>query len=200
MEYTDRVKLNNDGVYRWYCDVDMRRGSRVLRTLMIVMGIIGTLIAGILAVMMISDRSMSNTSVLLIVLGIYAIVFGVGIFSYLLMFLIQRGVCRYSYEMSEEGIFLHTFQTQQAVSSVANAVEIAGALTGHRVRNARPSDENGYTPYKSVRKVLIDRERNALYLKALIGENYVYTSSEDYEFVKEFILRHLQSWRPVVEI
>ncbi len=199
MEYTNRVKLNKDGVYRWYYDVDMRKNPHMLQTLMVVMAIIGTIIAGILGTLLIMDKRMSISSVALLVLGIYALVFGIGFISYLPFYLIQHGVSRYSYEMNSEGIFLHMYKSEQIVSSFASVVEIAGTFSGQRVHNMRPPEDNGYTAFKSIRKIILDPEKDAIYIRTLIVRNYAYVCKEDYEFVKDFILNHKRWNCTVVE-
>lgn len=197
MEYTNRVRLNKDGVYRWYYDVDMRKNPHMLQTLMTVMAIIGTIIAGILAAVLLIDKIMAPGTVVLIVLGIYALVFGIGFLSYLPFYLMQHGVSRYSYEMNADGIFLHMYKAEQIAGSFANIVDVASSVTGHSVRNMRPPEDNGYTAFKSIRKIILDPEKDAIYIRTLLVHNYAYVCKEDYEFVKNYFLTH-KRWNCIV--
>ncbi len=199
MEYTNRVKLNKDGVYRWYYDVDMRKNPHMLQTLMFFMAIIGTIIAGILAVLFITDGSMSIGTVALIVLGIYALVFGIGFLAYLPFYLIQHGVSRYSYDMNGDGIFLHMFKSEQIAGSIANAVGTAASLTGQGIHNMRPAEDSGYTAFKSIRKIILDPRHDAIYIRTLLVHNYVYVCKEDYGFIKNYFLTHKRWNLKVVE-
>ena len=41
MKYTDRVELCEDGMYRWYYDLDMRKDHRLIMTPLKVLAVIG---------------------------------------------------------------------------------------------------------------------------------------------------------------
>ena len=57
----------------------------------------------------------------------------------------------------------------------------------------RAAKSAGYTSYRSVRKAALDRAKDCIKLKLLLGENTIFSKPEEYDFVKDYIVTHLKS-------
>ena len=192
MEYTNRVKLDEDGVYRWYHDVDMRTDRYMLNTMLKVLGIIGAFLL-LMAVFMPSG-AISKWKVAGILLAVYAVVVLITVAVYLIMMARRGGFYRYRYEMIPEGVLLHQEEADIKANQVLGTAALtAGTLAGHPVRagissmSIQAAANAGYTAFKSVRKIVVDEEKQCIFLKLLIGENLVYADQEDLRFVLEYI-------------
>ena len=62
----------------------------------------------------------------------------------------------------------------------------------------RAAQRAGYTAFRSDRKAALDRAKDCIKLKLLVGANVVFSKPEDFEFVKEYIVNHLKSGTAVL--
>ena len=197
MEFTDRVKLCEDGVYRWYYDLDMRRNPYMLKVTLKVLGIIAAVMMAMTLLM--PSPGMSRGKIAGITLGCIAAAALLALGVYALMSLRRGGLYRYRYEMGPEGVRLlqeeGDLRRNRALGAAAAVAGTAAGKPGGAVVaaiTARAAGEGGYTAYRSVRRVTLDRGRDCIFLRPLVGENCVYVRPEDFEFVKEYILSRLE--------
>ena len=196
MEYTNKVKRGEDGVYRWYYDLDLRQNRYMMNVTFKVLAIIGAFL--MILVIFMPSGGMSKWHVAAIVLGCFAFVVLLTLGIYGLMILRRNGFYRYRYDMGPEGIMLWMEEDDiKMIRALGTASAAAGAAAGQPGRGAvsaitsQTAPYNGYTAYKSVHKMVIDRDKNCIYLKLMVGENCVYAGDEDFEFVKSFLADHL---------
>ena len=193
MEYTNRVQLGEDGLYRWYYDLDMRKNRYMLNMVFKVLGIIGAFLLAL--VLFLPSGAMSKWTVAGIILGCYVFVALLTIGIYWFMLVRREGFYRFRYDMGPEGVMLWQEEGDMERNQILGAaVAAAGAAAGHPIRAAVSSASiqagsySGYTAYKSVRKVVVDQDKDCVYLKLFLGENLVYVGQEDFDFVRDYIL------------
>ena len=205
MEFTDRVRLCEDGVYRWYYDVDMRKDRYMLNITMKVLAIIGAFLMILLVFM--PSGGMSKWKVAGITLACFGVVIVLTLVIYL--FLLERGggYYRYRYEMGPEGVRLLQEEGDiERNKALGIAAAVAGTAAGHPVEGAissitmSASEYAGYTSYRSVKKAVIERDRNCITLKLMVGENCIYVCGDDFDFVKEYILGRLKGRAAAKEV
>lgn len=205
MEYTDRVILNEDGVYRWFYDLDMRKDFYMLTVTLKALAVM----AAVFAVMIIFMPSggMSKWKVAGITFGCIAGVAALALLIYLFLLWRGGGFYRYRYDMTPEGVHMKLEDSDvRRNQGLSAAVTATGVAAGQAFRAAalsasmRAAEGAGYTAYSSVRRVVEDRSKDCIYLKLLVGENCIYVSRDDYDFVRDYIVNRLKEGTAVVRM
>ena len=202
MKYTERVKLCEDGLYRWYYDLDMRKDHRLLTTPLRVLAVIGLLELVMVQFLPYHSGGMSRWRVMGILAACFAMITAITLGICLIQYLIRNGKYRYRFEMGPDGIrVLMDEGDTKAMQALGTAAEIMSLFTSsaaHTTTAMRAAQRAGYTSFRSVRKAAVDRAKDCIKLKPLLGENVVFSKPEDFEFVKEYIVNHLKSGTAVL--
>lgn len=202
MKYTDRVELCEDGMYRWYYDLDMRKDHRLIMTPLKVLAVIGIFMLVMVQFLPYHSGGMSRLRVMGIMGACFALITAITLGICLIQFLIRNGNYRYRFEMGPEGIrVLMDEGDTKAMQALGTAAEIMSLFTNsaaHTTTTMRAAQRAGYTSFRSVRKAAVDRAKDCIRLKPLLGENVVFSKPEDFEFVKEYIVNHLKSGTAVL--
>ena len=197
MNYTDRVELCEDGLYRWYYDLDMRKDHRMITTPLKVLAVIGLFMLVMVQFLPYHSGGMSRWRVMGILAACFALITAITLGICLIQYLARRGSYRYRFEMGPEGVrVLMDEGDVKALQALGAAAEIMSlfAGSGTNIRSTMRASQNaGYTSFHSVRKAALDRAKDCIKLKLLVGANVVFSKPEDFEFVKEYIVNHLKS-------
>ena len=145
---------------------------------------------------------MSRWRVMGILAACFALITAITLGICLIQYLARRGSYRYRFEMGPEGVrVLMDEGDVKALQALGAAAEIMSlfAGSGTNIRSTMRASQNaGYTSFHSVRKAALDRAKDCIKLKLLVGANVVFSKPEDFEFVKEYIVNHLKSGTAVL--
>ena len=104
MNYTDRVELCEDGLYRWYYDLDMRKDHRMITTPLKVLAVIGLFMLVMVQFLPYHSGGMSRWRVMGILAACFALITAITLGICLIQYLARRGYYRYRFEMGPEGV------------------------------------------------------------------------------------------------
>ena len=202
MKYTDRVKLCEDGLYRWYYDLDMRKDRRMLTIPLKVLAVIGVLELVIVQFMPYHSGGMSRWKVMGIMAACFALITAITLGICLIQYLARNGYYRYRFEMGPDGVRVlmdeGDVKMMQALGTAASVMSLFASSSCHTTETMQAAENAGYTSYRSVRRAAVDRAKDCIKLKLLVGANVVFSKPEDFEFVKEYIVNHLKSGTAIV--
>ena len=198
-EYTARVTLCGDGVYRWYYDMDMFQNRSMLVmlekiNLFIFLGVSvgGALFIGLVerdfGAPMVRGILVVGLLMGLLMAALYAIGFCIAAW-------IKRGNYRIHFAMREDGIELvWSDRLKQGFATGRNVMALAGNAIGSRsVRGRwRPTlDEVSNAAFRSVTRVKCYPKWNMIDLSMLGGKFQVYACGEDLDRVEAYILQRV---------
>ena len=195
MRFTDRVTKGEDGVYRWFYMVDLKKDHHIRNTMLKVLAAILVLLL-VMVVLIPDSATMSRWAISGIVLGVFAVVALIVMLTYCIMYGRRDWKYRFRYVMDEKGIQMLQEQTDiNAMKTMGSVMSLLGSSSGAAMRNA---DANGYTSFRSVRKMTVERENELISLKALILTNRIYVREEDFDLVKDYLTDHLKSTAMII--
>ena len=198
--YTDRVTLCDDGVYRWYYDMDMYKNKSMLWMLLrinlfIMLGAsLGG--AGLVGLVKHDFRDPMVRGILVVGLALLALMSVLYVIGFYIAAAVKRGNYRVHFDMREDGIELvwspgvkQTFDTGKKVLSLAG-----NAMGSRRVRGRyRPSlDEVSNLAFSSVVRHKSYPQWDMIDLYVPGGKFQVYVNGTDFEEVERFILEHIR--------
>ena len=194
----ERVTLCKDGKYRWQYDVNLFTNPTIF---LLVWKIFFFILLGILSIVIIHDvtswkdtlreRLMYDLRFLgYIMLGMTVLV----ALSYLIYAAIMGGKYCIIFEMDENGIN-HKQIPEQAkkAKKIAKATMFAGAASGSFSTlgaGMGAARTEMYSDFSRVKRVKAYPRRNLIKVNCVLSHNQVYTHSEDFEFVKNYITTH----------
>ncbi len=196
-DYPSRITLGKDGIYRWSYDMDMWHNHYMFFKMLKLIGIITALcIYPIMIFAMSSDGALLKailiaTLIVLAALAVTALI-------YAICALVMHGSYRLYFEMDESAIALvRTPRTKAAIDALA-AITFASGIAAGQPGKALASGMMiggtnqgiGITPFSSILKVNPKPQYDVIDIWQWFGGNQIYMCSEDYEFVKNFILEH----------
>ncbi len=202
MEYSDRVRLGDDGLYHWYYDLDMNQNRYMLYVTLKVLGVIGAFL--LLLVIILPSGAFSKWTIAGIMLGCFAVVVVLTLGIYMFMYWRRGGYYRYRYDMGPDGVRLLPEEGDIEKNRILGAAAfVVGNAAGHPIEAAassvslQASEYAGFTAYDSVRKAVVQRKKDCILLKLMAGENVVFASPDDFGFVEDYILSRLKEGTPV---
>ncbi|MBR6917929.1 MAG: hypothetical protein IKN38_07065 [Clostridia bacterium] len=194
-----RVTRCEDGKYRWVYEVSLFKNPTVF---VLIWKIFFFIFLGIFAFVMIME-AVNGTSVFLperllsnlkifgyILIGMTAVV---GI-SYLIYAAIMGGKYIVEFEMDDNGIYHRQIEQQaRKARKIGQTTMILGAASGNfgmMGAGIGATRTEMYSDFTKVRKVKPYPRRDLIKVNNALNHNQIYAKSEDFEFVKEFILSH----------
>ena len=196
MQENNRVKLCEDGKYRWVCSLNLFTDLTVF---FIVWKIFFFIILAIFTVIMIADavsfsdfyttRFFTNiTYFAYFVAGMTAL----SLLGYYLYSAMMGGKYTVEFTMDEKGI-LHSQIPSQAkkAKKIGRATAALGAASGNFTAagvglNSQRTEM--YSEFGKVRSVKTRKRKCLIKVNELLSHNQVYTAKEDFDFVKEYII------------
>ena len=192
--YTARVTRGEDGVYRWYYDMDMHGNKSMLYMLekINLFTFLGVSIGGALLIMAVEGDAAFARGILvigLVLCALMALLFWIGFYVFSAA---KRGNYRIHYAMREDGIELVWSNRVKESSALAGkALGLTGAVIGSRTVRGRwrPTlDEVSRVSFSDVIRCKRYPKWNMLDLSMLGGKFQVYSVSEDFDWVENYIL------------
>ncbi|GEM_PF-3233606 len=195
-EVTGRVKLFEDGVYRWIYEMDMRDNRfmyyKVLKILLAVS-------AGIMALCLSMGLFMNGDALGFLAalgFGISALMLLSWVIAYRVRSALGRGGYPLYYEMTKtEVAVIPTASSQKRFSPVPAKdvpleASVPQAAERARIGTQKGRTGRGVTPLSSVRSVEPHRDQDVIDLHSPAGGVQVYARPEDFEFVLRFLRQH----------
>ncbi len=195
---SNEIILCSDGKYRWVYELNLFKNPTIF---LLVWKIFFFIILGIFAIMTIvsaidwpenfAESALDNLKFFgIFVLGMTVLV---GI-SYLIYAAINGGKYCVVFEMDEQGINHKQMPKQaQKAQVLAGITMLAGLATGRMSTMGAAmaaSRTEMYSGFASTRKVLSYPRRNLIKVNGLLQHNQVYTATEDFQFVRGYIMDH----------
>ena len=198
---TENIYLCPDGKYRWIYEFEMLKNPSILITVWKVLALsFGIVMAFTLLVTLISgDFKYWNAEdafgffrgFLLLLVFMMAL----GVVAYFIIAAIYGWKYMVLFTMDKDGVehrqMVKQFEKAQAIGWLTAA---AGALSGNIGRvgtgiltATRTSSISVFANVRTVRSV---RRRHTVYVNQLLFRNQVYANDEDFDFVRDFIIRH----------
>ena len=193
--YTRRVTLGGDGVYRWYYDMDMYENKSMLYTLEVVnlttfggVSVGGALLVGAMRGDF-RDPMVRGILVIGLLLGAFmALAYWIGV---TIAAHAMRGNYRIHFAMREDGIELvWSDRLKKGFALGRTAMALTGSAIGsRRVRGRwRPTlDEVSSVPFSMVFRMKRRPKWNMIDLSVPGGKFQVYVDKADFEFVENYI-------------
>ena len=193
----NRVRLFEDGKYRWVYEMSLFKNPTIF---VLILKIFFFIFLGIFALMTIIgagdsdfwwDGFLGNLKIFGIIFGGMIVLTGI---SYLIYAAIMGGKYIVEFEMDENGINHKQIEKQaKKARGIGVATAVIGAAAG------RPGTVGAglaatrtemYSEFAKVRKVKAYPRRGLLKVNNVLNHNQVYTQPEDFEFVRGFIVSH----------
>ncbi|MBQ8706684.1 MAG: hypothetical protein IJ523_01185 [Succinivibrionaceae bacterium] len=192
----NRVKQDEDGIWRWSYDVNLYTDLHILFLVFKVMLIASAITSMIVFSIMLFSGNIGSWEDITGSLGVMGLVLGIilalSVVGYYLYALINGGKYSVRFEMSEQGI-RHIQQPKQAQRNrtVGALTTIAGVLSG------RPSAAGAgmmaasrtrmHTGFKEISRITASRSKERIILKSGFESNEVYMDGMDFDFVLDYI-------------
>jgi hypothetical protein len=195
-----RVKLCEDGVYRWRYDLNLFKNLSIF---FLVWKILFVIFLCIFAVVVIADiknwgitqeRLMYNFRFLCYFLIGMTVVTALGYFLYAA---IMGGKYCVIFEMDENGINHKQIDEQaEKAKKLAKTTFFAGAASGSFSTMGAGMNSARYEMYSEfsrIRKVKAYPKRNLIKMNERLNHNQIYADKDDFEFVENFIVLHCEN-------
>ncbi|MBQ9886062.1 MAG: hypothetical protein IJM37_04275 [Lachnospiraceae bacterium] len=197
--YNTRVKLCEDGRYRWIYEMSLLKNPTILFLIIKIFFAIFLVIFGVTTIADFirfkkAEALFNNAKVL----GIIFLVFmAIVIISYLIYTAVMGGKYIIEFEMDEKGVNHKQipFQAEKArkigeITALAGSAKGSFTTTGIGMNATRTEM---YSDFSKTRKVKSYPRRNLIKVNGLLSRNQVYAMSEDFEFVKDYIISHCEN-------
>ena len=197
--YTDRVTLGDDGVYRWYYDMDMYRNKSILHTLLKVNCF---LFPGIMLVSIVMFGILEHDFFAPIVRGMvvvslcmWALLSLLYIGGFYLAAWLKGGRYRVFFELREDGVNLvWPEKLDEAFDTGAKAMRVLGAATGSRRLGGRwrPTlKEVSDVSFNTVVNLIAYPQWDMLDLVVIGGKFQIYAMQSDMPLVRDFVMARI---------
>ena len=199
------IELCDDGKYRWYYELNMWKNPMILSTTFKVFGMTAVIIFLIMAVISLFDNGPDGIRDMVLSIWDNRMIFILVILLFVVMIFMAYGILAIMYggkyivlfEMDEKGVYHKQqpkqFQKAQAaawMSALASAA--AGDAIGGIGRGLALGSMNAvHTSFSGTSKCRPRRRYNAIRLSEGLMQNQIYAADEDYDFVLDYITRHI---------
>lgn len=193
------ITLCPDGVYRWFYEFHMWKNPTILFTIWNVLFLSVGIVWGMLILLELYDNGVTLEGMIeqvavLVCLGIGMFLLG-GI-GYLVYAAFLGGRYCVLFEMDAYGVkhiqMEHQFKRAQALGWLVALSGLAAGKPGVAGTGILAATKNSmYTAFEKVRSVEVLRRRNVIKVNELLNKNQVYAENEDFDFVCDFIRRHV---------
>lgn len=196
----ENIILGSDGVYRWRYDLSLFKNPVILFMIWKIM--IGIFIGIWIFVILISVQNVNFFSkgfleISKVFGGLIVGILFLSSLSYFIYSIMMGGKYCVLFEMDERGLrhiqLPKQFQKARLLSEV---LTFAGAASGDMTAMGSGILSGGkmssYSQWDLVRNIVIKPKRNLIKLNSFLSKNQVYIESEDFDFVKNYILTHCE--------
>ncbi|AFA50016.1 zinc ribbon domain-containing protein [Acetobacterium woodii] len=198
-EVIEKVSLNvtkdHKGGYQWMYEYSFWKNPAVLITTYKVLLIAGSFPAGLMFVLTLEAGIGPALKAFFTVIGITCgILMVLATFGYLLLGLLYGGKYYVLFKMDERGIhhiqLAKQFKKAQAMGFLTALIGLSGgniSAAGAGLMGA--TKQSLYTSFKKVKSVKINSKRHTIYLNESLTRNQIYADKEDFQFIKDYILK-----------
>lgn len=189
-----------DGVYRWNYELNMFHNASILFLLFKVFLIACGGVCLFVTIISIGDIAFSLGKIIKEFLLVYLILCVLAILGYLVYALIFKGKYCVVFEMDEKGIKHIQIDSQFEKSQIMDAIVAIGGAAAGNVTTAgiglnAMSRNSSYSDFSKVKRINPYSNQNMIELIQPFGNNQIYVSDEDFDFV----LNHIRSHCPDAE-
>ncbi|SFG06641.1 zinc-ribbon domain-containing protein [Oribacterium sp. WCC10] len=199
---SENIYLCPDGAYRWIYEFDMVKNPVLLFTVWRVMAmtfaivmifVCGlTLIEGGYDDLMDMLGHMAGFGILLLVM------MGIGVIAYLIVAQSYGWKYMVLFTMDEKGVEHRQMKSQFDKARAMGWLTAAAGLATGRVSAAgagalAATRDSSISVFEYVKKVKAVRFSNVIYVNQMLFHNQVYTSREDFDFVRDYIMKHCRN-------
>ena len=191
----ERPPQDKNGVYRWVYELPMMNSFFLLFEVWRVLALSAGIVVVILAVInLISGNGLDGViGAISSGLLVLAILMVLSLPAYWIVTKANNGKYTVLFEMDEEGIDHTQIKTDKATALEALTM-LVGAKTGnHTVAGAGALSAAGtslYSRFSDVKKIQANASKCLIQLKGKLIRNQVYTETEHYDFVLDYITSH----------
>ena len=197
-QFTYRVTRGDDGIYRWYYDMDMYRNKSMLYTLLkvnLMIFLSVTLFGSLFLGWMKGFDDPMVRGVALIGLAMIPAMSVLYILGYYIAAGIKQGDYRIHFEMNDDGIeIVWPSQLYEGLETGRKVMSLVGSVMGSRsVRGRwRPTlDEVSKMTFSSVLRYKSHSQWDMIDMSMLGGKFQVYATAKDFPFVESYILERI---------
>ncbi len=198
---TENIYLCADGKYRWTYEFDMLRNPSILITTWKVLALsFGIVMAFMLFITLVSgdfkywdagDAFGFFRGFLLLLIVMMAL----GVVAYLILAAIYGWRYMVLFTMDENGVehrqMAKQFEKAEAIGWLtAAAGALRGSLSTVGTGILAATRTSSYSDFEKVQTVKSVRRRHTVYVNQLLAHNQVYANNEDFDFVRDYIIRH----------
>ncbi len=192
------IKKCDDGIYRWVYEFNMLKNPIIILTIWkiflfillgmwVVFGIFGIKDYGFIAAFVEQAKALPLPAV---------IIFGLSVVGYLILAGIYGWKYCVLFEMNEEGVrHIHMekqYKKAQALGWLTSMVGVASGkpgTVGAGLLGATKQEQ--YSEFSKVKHMHSLKIFHTIKLNSLLNHNQIYAKPEDYEFVLDFISKHI---------
>ena len=194
-EVTGRVTLYEDGVYRWIYGMDMQKNRLMFFRVLKILGCVGI---GIIVLSLLAGSmggGSAQSAMLLFGFGTSACMLLAWCLAYLIWSWASHGKTYLLYEMTVDAIaVLSTVPGQKRFAPVPAADTVSTDVNAllEKGRTAHIGSRKGRSTVLLSHIISIDthRSEDAISLRSALGDQLVYVSCDDYDFVLNFLYEH----------
>ena len=190
-EDTTRVKLCEDGKYRWTYEVNLYRNPTILIDLLkIVVGCVALPYLLIDGVIIIKDFDLDNEW---FVKGQLNTLIGFG--GIILFMVVLSVICYYWWAASLKGRYIASFVMDETgiehhLQKRSNLVMAAALGSNNPSTIAAASVMSWKSEFRTVRRVIPVSRCDLIMVNELLSKNRIYVLPQDYEFILNYITQH----------
>lgn len=193
----DRVRLCEDGKYRWTYPLDMLKNPTILLVIFKIFGILFSIPLLIALISAAINNNLANIwdGFLKIWLIVIVVFFVIIIISYLIVVWMNGGKYVVNFTMDEKSV---THEQEPVQNDRARKVGLFTALVG--VFAKRPSTagagmlaasrQTSISDFSKVKRIKPRRRQHLIKVNQTLERNQIYVTDEDFDFVLDFIRKH----------
>ncbi len=203
---TENIYLCADGKYRWVYEFEMLKNPSLLFTIWKVLGFSFGIVFLFVFLLLVFDGNMGDFSdfwsLLLQFLLITLIVMALAVPAYLIIAGSYGWRYTVLFTMDEEGIehrqMKKQFDKARALGWITAAAGLAsGNATVAGTGILAATRDTSTSIFANVRTVKSSPARHIIYVNQILNHNQIYAESPDFDFVRDFIIRHCVNARKI---
>lgn len=197
---SENIYIGKDGKYRWCYEYKMFRNPTILftvfRVLALSMFIVYLFVCCVTIFGYHHDLLAQLWDITKVFVALIAFMLFLGAISYAIYSWINGGVYCVMFEMDEEGV-THTQMPKQFTKAqgLAKILTIVGAAKGNIGAVGQGMLIKGHqslsSSWNSVKNIKINKNLNTIKVNELLSKNQVYAEDADFDFVADFIKKHV---------
>lgn len=190
------VTKDQTGSYQWIYEFSFWKNPAILITTYKVMLIAASLPAVFIFFLSLEDGLGQAVKLFVSVLGIcIGIITLLTIFAYLLIGFLYGGKYYVLFKMDDQGVnhiqLAKQYKKAQAMGFLTALIGLSsGNISAAGAGLMGAAKQSLYTHFKKVKSVKIRAKRNTIYLNESVTHNQIYADKEDFQFIRDHILKH----------